>query len=142
MAFSSPPPASDGAVALIGTGASAIGMLWRLRAAGVSVRWFSGHLDVAEEALLASAPPGALELVFADPREAEFGDDVAAVVSAAGSPTDELVAGRARDCNVAVNVVGRPDLSTFQILTALEQHAAPAPQQTGLPIAPFLGHTR
>lgn len=137
------PPTSESPVALIGTGAAALAMLWRLRAAGVSVRWFCGNLDVAEEALLASAPPGSLELVFADPREAKLGRDVAAVVSAAGSPLDDTIAACAHDNAIAISVIGRPDLSTFEIQTAFGQLPShPGRRHSAGPADAFLEHAQ
>ena len=58
---------TDGTVALIGSGAAVVSKLRVLRSTGASVRWYCGSLDVAEEVVLASEPPGRLELSFADP---------------------------------------------------------------------------
>src|SRR5262249_5119376 len=102
----------SGTVALVGSGAAAVNKLRLLRAAGADVRWYSGSVDVAEEVLLATAPAGRLELSFADPLQADF-SEFAAVVAAAGGALDEGIAARARAGNVPVNVVDRPDLSTF-----------------------------
>ena len=103
---------NSGTVALVGSGAAALGKLQLLRSAGADVRWYSGDLDVAEDVVLASASAGRLELSFADPLEADF-SEFAAIVVAAGGDLAERVAARARAANVAVNVVDRPDLSTF-----------------------------
>src|SRR5215813_12829738 len=102
----------SGTVALVGSGAAALSKLQLLRSAGADVRWYSGNLDVAEDVVLASASAGRLELSFADPLEADF-SEFAAIVVAAGGDLGERVAARARAANVAVNVVDRPDLSTF-----------------------------
>ena len=101
-----------GTVALVGSGPAAVNKLRLLRSAGANVRWYSGQVDVADEVLLASAPSGRLELSFADPLQADFSEFVA-VVAAAGGALDEGVAARARAGNVPVNIVDRPDLSTF-----------------------------
>ena len=101
----------SGTVALVGSGPAALSKLRLLRSAGADVRWLSGDVDVAEEVLLASAPSGRLELSFADPLQADYSEFVA-VVAAAGA-LDEGVAARARASNLPVNVVDRPDLSTF-----------------------------
>jgi uroporphyrin-III C-methyltransferase / precorrin-2 dehydrogenase / sirohydrochlorin ferrochelatase len=103
---------ASGAVALVGSSPAALNKLRLLRAAGANVRWYSSSADVAEEVLLASPPTGRLELSFSDPLQADFSEFVA-VVSAADGALDEGVATRARAHNVPVNVVDRPDLSTF-----------------------------
>ena len=103
---------SSGTVALVGSGSAALSKLRLLRSAGADVRWYSGDVDVAEDVLLASASAGKLELSFADPLQADFGE-FAAVVVAAGGDLDESIAARARARNVPVNVVDRADLSTF-----------------------------
>jgi uroporphyrin-III C-methyltransferase/precorrin-2 dehydrogenase/sirohydrochlorin ferrochelatase len=82
-----------------------------LRAAGAHVRWFSRDVDVAEEMLTLSGP-GRLEISFGDPLKADLADAVA-VVSAAGDALDAQIAARARRHRIPVNVVDRPELSTF-----------------------------
>jgi len=104
--------AAAGTIALIGSSPAALAKLRLLRAAGANVRWYCRSADVAEEAMLVGAPPGRLELTFGDALQADLSEFVA-VVSAAGDPLDEAVAHRARTHNVPVNVVDRPDLSTF-----------------------------
>jgi uroporphyrin-III C-methyltransferase/precorrin-2 dehydrogenase/sirohydrochlorin ferrochelatase len=100
-----------GAVLLVGSGEPALGKLRLLRAAGAHVRWFSGNADVAEE--LATLPGrGLIEVSLADPLSAAL-HDVVAVVSAAGDPIDTQIAARARTQRIPVNVVDRPELSTF-----------------------------
>jgi uroporphyrin-III C-methyltransferase/precorrin-2 dehydrogenase/sirohydrochlorin ferrochelatase len=100
-----------GVVVVIGAGEPALGKLRLLRAAGVHVRWFSAGADVGEEVLLLSgAAP--LELSLDDPLEAEWSDAIA-VVSAAGDPLDAQVSARARRLRIPVNVVDRPELSSF-----------------------------
>lgn len=106
----------SGTVAVVGGGADATQAVRLLRAAGANVRWYTSDIDVAEEVLLASPPPGWLELSFADPRDAGFGD-IVAVVSADDGPLDDTVAARARAANVPVHVVNRPDISTLQLFT-------------------------
>jgi uroporphyrin-III C-methyltransferase / precorrin-2 dehydrogenase / sirohydrochlorin ferrochelatase len=100
-----------GVVILVGSGEPALGKLRLLRAAGAHVRWFSGNADVAEE--LATLPGrGLIEVSLGDPLSAAL-HDVVAVVSAAGDPIDTQIAARARTQRIPVNVVDRPDLSTF-----------------------------
>jgi uroporphyrin-III C-methyltransferase/precorrin-2 dehydrogenase/sirohydrochlorin ferrochelatase len=109
-----------GTVALVGSGSAALAKLRLLRAAGANVRWYASSADVAEEVLLASPPTGRLELSFADPLQADFSEFVA-VVSAADGALDERVAERARARNSPVNVVDRPDLSTFVIPAVVDR---------------------
>jgi uroporphyrin-III C-methyltransferase / precorrin-2 dehydrogenase / sirohydrochlorin ferrochelatase len=101
-----------GTVALVGAGPAALNKLRLLRAAGADVRWYSDDLDVAEEMLLASAPPGRLEVSLSDPLQANF-RDFRMVVAATGTPLDDEVAALARAGHVPVNVVDRPELSSF-----------------------------
>jgi uroporphyrin-III C-methyltransferase/precorrin-2 dehydrogenase/sirohydrochlorin ferrochelatase len=103
---------SAGKVALIGSGPAALNKLRLLRAAGADVRWYSDDVDVAEEMLLASRPPGRLELSLADPLQANF-REFRLVVAASGTALDDAVAALARAGNVPVNVVDRPGLSSF-----------------------------
>jgi uroporphyrin-III C-methyltransferase / precorrin-2 dehydrogenase / sirohydrochlorin ferrochelatase len=100
-----------GVVIVVGSGEPALGKLRLLRAAGAHVRWFSRDADVAEE----MRPPsgqGRLEISFGDPLKADWSDAVA-VVSAAGDALDAQIAARARRHRIPVNVVDRPELSTF-----------------------------
>jgi uroporphyrin-III C-methyltransferase/precorrin-2 dehydrogenase/sirohydrochlorin ferrochelatase len=111
---------ASGAVGLIGTGEPALNKLRLLLAAGARVRWFVGAADIwavsatdvalAQEA--ADRGNGRLEIVTADPQSADLSDSIV-VVSAAGEPIDESIAARARAARIPINVVDRPDLSTF-----------------------------
>jgi uroporphyrin-III C-methyltransferase/precorrin-2 dehydrogenase/sirohydrochlorin ferrochelatase len=100
-----------GVVVVVGSGEPALGKVRLLRAAGAHVRWFSRDADVAEEMLPPSAQ-GRLEIDFGDPLKADLSDAVA-VVSAAGEVLDAQIAARARRHRIPVNVVDRPELSTF-----------------------------
>jgi len=100
-----------GVVIVVGSGEPALGKLRLLRAAGGHVRWFSRDADVAE-AMLTLPGPGRLEISFGDPLKVDFSDAVA-VVSAAGDALDAQIAARARRHRIPVNVVDRPELSTF-----------------------------
>lgn len=102
---------SKGVVGLVGAGPAALNKLRLLRSAGARVRWYSKDVGVAEE-ILTAALSGPLEICFADPRQADFADCVA-VVSAAGDALDDDIAVLARSRHVPVNVVDRPELSTF-----------------------------
>ena len=100
-----------GAFILVGSGEPALGKLRLLRAAGAYVRWFSRDTDIAEE-LLTLPARGRLEISVGDPLKTDL-SDVVAVVSAAGDPIDAQIAQRARARRIPVNVVDRPELSTF-----------------------------
>jgi uroporphyrin-III C-methyltransferase/precorrin-2 dehydrogenase/sirohydrochlorin ferrochelatase len=100
-----------GLVFVVGSGEPAIGKLRLLRSAGAHVRWFSRDGDLAEE-MLALSGAGKLEVTFGDPLKADWGEAVA-VVSAAGGALDAQIAARARRHRIPVNVVDRPELSTF-----------------------------
>jgi siroheme synthase (precorrin-2 oxidase/ferrochelatase) len=115
----------SGTVALVGAGAQAMTTLRLLRSTGANVCWYAGDVDIAEEVLLASAPPGRLELSFADPRRANF-CAFTAVIAAAGGRLDQDVAAHARALDVPVNVIGRPELSTFIFTDDLARAATAA----------------
>jgi uroporphyrin-III C-methyltransferase/precorrin-2 dehydrogenase/sirohydrochlorin ferrochelatase len=100
-----------GVVIVVGSGEPALGKLRLLRAAGAHVRWFSRDADVAD-AMPTLPGPGRLEISFADPLKADLSDAVA-IVSAAGDALDAQIAARARRHRIPVNVVDRPELSTF-----------------------------
>ena len=101
----------SGVFILGGSGEAALAKLRLLRAAGAYVRWFSCSIDVAEE-LSTSPGKGKLEISVGDPLKADL-SDVVAIVSAAGDLLDPHIAARARRQRIPVNVVDRPDLSTF-----------------------------
>src|SRR5262249_44045552 len=103
--------AAAGVVIVVGSGEPALGKLRLLRAAGAHVRWFSRDADVAE-AMLTLSGPGRLEISFGEPLKGRLSDAVA-VVSAAGDALDAQIAARARRHRIPVNVVDRPELSTF-----------------------------
>src|SRR3981081_2455366 len=102
---------SAGVFILVGSGEPALAKLRLLRAAGAHVSWFPCSVDVAEE-LSTSPGQGQLEISVGDPLRADL-SDVVAIVSAAGDLLDRQIAGRARRQRIPVNVVDRPDLSTF-----------------------------
>jgi len=103
---------TSGQVALVGAGPAALNKLRLLQSAGAKVRWFSNDVDVAEEALQAGARLSQLEISFADPLQANFSEFIA-VVGAAGGSRDEDISALTRESNTPINVVDRPDLSTF-----------------------------
>jgi uroporphyrin-III C-methyltransferase/precorrin-2 dehydrogenase/sirohydrochlorin ferrochelatase len=95
----------------VGSGEPALAKLRLLRAAGAHVRWFSRDADVAEQVVTLPGE-GRLEISLGDPLAADLSDAVA-IVSAAGDALDARMAERARRQRLPVNVVDRPDLSTF-----------------------------
>ena len=111
---------SAGPIALIGASPAALNKLRLLRSAGAHVRWYAGDADVAEEVLLASAHPGRVEIALSDPLTADFSQFVA-VIAAVGGPLDLAIAARARENNTPINVVDRPDLSTFIVPAIIDR---------------------
>jgi len=102
--------AATGVVMLVGSGEAALGKLRLLRAAGAHVRWFARDPDVAED-VVTLAGPGRLEISIGDPLAADLSDVVAIVCAAEG--LDAQIAARAHRHRIPVNVVDRPELSTF-----------------------------
>jgi uroporphyrin-III C-methyltransferase/precorrin-2 dehydrogenase/sirohydrochlorin ferrochelatase len=99
-------------LALVGTGAAALSKLRLLRSAGAKVRWYVGDVRAEADSATGDAPSGQIEICSDDPRDADF-SAFTAVVSAAGDSRDEEIAARARRFNTPINVVDRPDLSSF-----------------------------
>jgi uroporphyrin-III C-methyltransferase/precorrin-2 dehydrogenase/sirohydrochlorin ferrochelatase len=102
---------SSGGVVLVGSGEPAINKLRLLSAAGARVRWYvgAGNADLAQ-ATAAELPLA--DIATTDPLAADW-SGVTAVFSAAGRPLDDAVAARARALRIPVNVVDRPELSSF-----------------------------
>jgi uroporphyrin-III C-methyltransferase/precorrin-2 dehydrogenase/sirohydrochlorin ferrochelatase len=113
-----------GTVALVGSGPEAQNKLRLLRAAGARIHWYPGakraETDVAKEAPKAGASQASIEIVASDPTQANFSGYMA-VVSAAGDAIDAAVAARARAAGIPVNVVDRPDLSTFIVPAIIDR---------------------
>src|SRR5437879_12568207 len=102
---------SAGVFILVGSGEPALAKLRLLRAAGAQVRWFSQGAGTAEE--LATVPgQGRIDIGRGDPLAADWSDAMA-IVAATGNALDAQIAERARRQRVPVNVVDRPELSTF-----------------------------
>ena len=97
-----------GPVVLVGSGAAAVTKLRLLRAANARVRWYrndaGGPSPENPNEVISGAAPDAIDLT-----------DAVAVVAAEGGPADEVVASRARALRIPVNVVDRPELSTFVV---------------------------
>jgi uroporphyrin-III C-methyltransferase/precorrin-2 dehydrogenase/sirohydrochlorin ferrochelatase len=100
-----------GVFILVGSGEPALAKLRLLRAAGAHVRWFSRDADVAEQVVTLPGE-GRLEISLGDPLKADLSDAVA-IVSAAGDALDAQIATHARRLRLPVNVIDRPELSTF-----------------------------
>src|SRR5262245_30268850 len=103
---------SRGEVALVGSGHAAIAKLRLLRAAGANVQWFSQKSDVAEELLVTSHYSGRIGISVGAPNDDELSGKLA-IILAAESELNEALSARARALGIPVNVVDRPDLSTF-----------------------------
>jgi uroporphyrin-III C-methyltransferase/precorrin-2 dehydrogenase/sirohydrochlorin ferrochelatase len=99
-------------VILVGSGELAFAKLRLLHAAQATVRWFPGRPDASAQLPAELSDAGRVIRESSDPVSADFSGALA-VISAAGAPLDELVAARARAAGIPVNVVDRPDLSTF-----------------------------
>ena len=97
-----------GPVVLVGSGAAALAKLRLLHAANASVRWYRNDAANAStenaHQVISGAAPDAIDLT-----------DAVAVVAAEGGPADEVVAAHARALRIPVNVVDRPELSTFVV---------------------------
>jgi len=95
-----------GPVVLVGSGPPALAKLRLLRAANARVRWYR------DDGIYEGSDPMVEVFAGAASEEVDLSDAIA-VVSATGAAADETVAARARALRVPVNVVDRPDLSTF-----------------------------
>jgi uroporphyrin-III C-methyltransferase/precorrin-2 dehydrogenase/sirohydrochlorin ferrochelatase len=97
-----------GPVVLVGSGAAALTKLRLLHAANARVRWYrtdaAGPSPENANEVISGASPDAIDLT-----------DAVAVVAAEGGSADEAVAARARALRIPVNVVDRPELSTFVV---------------------------
>lgn len=92
-------------VVIVGSGEAAANKFRLLQAAGARVRWLAAPDHVADI-------DGAVRAETRAPVEADF-EGVAVVISAAGDPLDRDVSAWARARKIPVNVVDRPELSTF-----------------------------
>lgn len=95
-------------VALIGEGLAAHTKLRLLDACGARVQWFDSGRASGD----LTARAGSFEVMTDDPRGLDL-SGFAAVVMASPAPFGEEIAARARALNIPVNVVDRPDLSSF-----------------------------
>jgi uroporphyrin-III C-methyltransferase/precorrin-2 dehydrogenase/sirohydrochlorin ferrochelatase len=96
-----------GPVILVGTGKEALAKLRILKAAGAQIRWYVLARDDVDD-----GDAQDVDLRIGLPAEEDF-LGVIALVASAGTEFDEQLAARARAMNVPVNIVDRPDLSTF-----------------------------
>src|SRR6185503_3267683 len=104
---------SGQSVLLVGSGSLAAALRLRLVDAGARVHWFAQDPDVAEEIWL-SARPDRIAVALREPNAADI-EHAAAVIVAVGDPIAARVAAQARALNRPVAVLGRPDLSTFDL---------------------------
>ena len=102
---------SSGHVILAGSGPQAIAKLQLLRSVGANVRWFAPHSDVAEEPL-AEHYAGHIGVTVGEPRDGDLAGALALVV-AGSDDIGARLSSRAKSLGIPVNVVDRPDLSTF-----------------------------
>lgn len=96
-----------GPVILVGTGKEALAKLRILKAAGAQIRWYVLAREDVDD-----GDAQDVDLRIGLPAEEDF-LGVIALVASAGTEFDEQLAARARAMNVPVNIVDRPDLSTF-----------------------------
>ncbi len=96
-----------GPVILVGTGKEALAKLRILKAAGAQIRWYVLAREDVDD-----GDAQDVDLRIGLPAEEDF-LGVIALVASAGTEFDEHLAARARAMNVPVNIVDRPDLSTF-----------------------------
>jgi uroporphyrin-III C-methyltransferase/precorrin-2 dehydrogenase/sirohydrochlorin ferrochelatase len=96
-----------GPVILVGTGKEALAKLRILKAAGAQVRWYVLAREDVDD-----GDAQDVDLRIGLPAEEDF-LGVIALVASAGKEFDEQLAARTRAMNVPVNIVDRPDLSTF-----------------------------
>ena len=101
---------TQGTVGLVGAGPAALAKLRLLQSAGAKVRWYVQEFDIGD--LAADVEFGRLEICASDPCQADFAD-LTAIVSATGEARDADIAASARKGRVPINVVDRPELSTF-----------------------------
>ena len=99
-------------VVLIGSGAPAIAKLRLLRAAGANVRWFAQGADAGNDLVHARHYAGHIEVIAREPDANDLAGALA-IVSSAGKEVDERVASLGGELNIPLNIVDRPDLSTF-----------------------------
>jgi uroporphyrin-III C-methyltransferase/precorrin-2 dehydrogenase/sirohydrochlorin ferrochelatase len=103
-----------GPVVLAGSGEAAGAKLRLLRAAGARVRWYRNRAWSPQDAEQAAGDADdPVEIIVGQAPEDIDLSAAIAVVAAAGEPADAVIAARARALRIPVNVVDRPDLSTF-----------------------------
>ncbi|MFL5062451.1 MAG: siroheme synthase CysG [Xanthobacteraceae bacterium] len=110
---------ASGTLVLVGSGEPALNKLRLLDAAGARVHWFP--LDNLLRAQAIAAGRGERIVIDGnDPRSADL-SDVLAIVSAAGRPLDDEIAAAARAARIPINVVDRPELSTFIVPAIIDR---------------------
>ena len=121
-----PHKAATDQVILVGTGETATAALWRLRAAGLNVRWYADRADVGEETVLAHGLGGGrIELSFDDPLAASL-EGASAIVIAGGRRDDARLAERARASGVPVHRMDEAELPAIALAGVIQRAAATA----------------
>ena len=105
---------ASGEVVLVGSGEQAVNKLRLLLGAGARVRWHVDPDAAAHAATIAADASDRIDIDTADPLSTDLSDAIA-IVSAAGRARDDRIAARARAARIPINVVDRPDLSTFLV---------------------------
>jgi uroporphyrin-III C-methyltransferase/precorrin-2 dehydrogenase/sirohydrochlorin ferrochelatase len=104
---------SQGIIIVVGGASAARAKLEILRARGASIRWYPVTLGREDAAALISGPhDGDFTIVDGEPAASDLAG-VVAVIAAAGADIDQRIAQRARHVGIPVNVVDRPELSSF-----------------------------
>jgi uroporphyrin-III C-methyltransferase/precorrin-2 dehydrogenase/sirohydrochlorin ferrochelatase len=103
---------ASGIVVLVGSGEAAINKLRLLQAAGAYVAWYPVATDPNAAAVVAANANERIRISTGDPRVDDW-SDVVAVISAVGGSLDQKIAHCAKTARIPINVVDRPELSTF-----------------------------
>src|SRR5690242_14224707 len=103
---------SERPVLLVGAVAAALAKLQILRGRGANIHWYPVTVGRDQAANLATPHSGQLEIIAGEPDETAVASALA-VISVGGHETDERLALIARKVRTPINVVDRPELSTF-----------------------------
>ncbi len=102
-----------GKIIVAGVTSAARAKLEILRARGAAISWYPVTLGrEAAAACFPASPDGNFEIVEGEPAVSDLTAAIA-VIAAAGEQIDQRIAQRARRLGIPVNVVDRPELSSF-----------------------------